>query len=114
MIASMDEHIWVKVPNGTNLSPGDNGVYKLLKSLYGLKQAPRCWNNMLNQYLIDKNFERLEADPCLYVKVLTINEKGIVKTQFMIMAIYVDDLIIAALTKNLITNIEAFLKRNLK
>jgi Reverse transcriptase (RNA-dependent DNA polymerase) len=72
-----------------------------------LKQAPRCWKNILNQYLIDKKFERLEADPCLYVKVLTINEKGIVKTQFMIVAIYVDNLIIAASTKKLITNIKA-------
>ena len=112
--APIDEHIWVKVPDGTNLPPGDNGVYKLLKSLYGLKQAPRCWNNMLNQYLIDEKFERLEADPCLYVKVLTINENGIVKTQFMIVAIYVDDLIIAASTKNLITNIEAIFEKKFK
>jgi hypothetical protein len=40
--APINEHIWDKVPDGTNLPPGDNGVYKRLKSLYGLKQAPRC------------------------------------------------------------------------
>jgi Reverse transcriptase (RNA-dependent DNA polymerase) len=49
-----------------------------------------------------------------YVKVLTINVKGIVETQFMIVAIYVDDLIIAASTKNLITNIEAIFEKKLK
>ena len=72
---------------------------------------------MLNQYLIDEKFERLEANPCLYVKVLAINENGIVKTQFMIVAIYVDDLIIAASTKNLIISsliLKLFLRRNLK
>ena len=63
--APIDEHIWVKVPDGTTLPPSDNGIYKLLKSLYGLKQAPRCWNNLINQYLIEKKFVRLEADLCL-------------------------------------------------
>jgi hypothetical protein len=38
--APIDEHIWVKVPDGTTLPPGDNGIYKLLKSLYRSKQAP--------------------------------------------------------------------------
>ena len=42
--APITEDIWVQVPNGTHLPPGDNGIYKLKKSLYGLKQAPREWN----------------------------------------------------------------------
>ena len=35
------QDIWVQVPQGTDLPPGDNGIYKLKKSLYGLKQTPR-------------------------------------------------------------------------
>ena len=38
--AEISEDIWVQVPQGTDLLPGDNGIYKLKKSLYGLKQAP--------------------------------------------------------------------------
>ena len=41
MNALITEEIWVQVPKGTHLPPGDNGIYKLKKSLYGLKQAPR-------------------------------------------------------------------------
>ena len=37
--ADLDEHIWVKIPEGTRLAVGDDGIYKLVKSLYGLKQA---------------------------------------------------------------------------
>jgi Reverse transcriptase (RNA-dependent DNA polymerase) len=41
--AELDEDIWVKIPEGTRLAVGDDGMYKLLvKSLYGLKQASRC------------------------------------------------------------------------
>ena len=112
--APIDEHIWVKVPDGTTLPPGDNGVYKLLKSLYGLKQAPRCWNNLINQYLVEKNFVRLEADPCLYVKEIKFKEKEAIRTQFMIVAIYVDDLIIAASTKKLIQKLEAIFEAKFK
>jgi hypothetical protein len=54
--APLEEHIWVKIPDGTNLADGDNGIYKLIKSLYGLKQASRCWNNLINDYLIESGF----------------------------------------------------------
>ena len=37
--ADIDENIWVKIPEGTNLAAYDDGIHKLHKSLYGLKQA---------------------------------------------------------------------------
>ena len=59
--ASISENIWVKVPDGTELPPGDDGIYKLKKSLYGLKQAPREWNQCINEFLVKElHFERLE------------------------------------------------------
>ena len=39
--ASICKDIWVKVPDGTPLAPGDTGVYKLREALHGYKQAPR-------------------------------------------------------------------------
>ena len=58
----------VQLPKRNPVPDGDDGVYKLKKSLYGLKQAPREWNHMVNNFLISKKFERMEADPCIYKK----------------------------------------------
>ena len=79
------------------------GLYKLIKSLYRLKQASRCWNNLINDYLIESGFQSLEADPCIYVREIKVVVIGQTVIKFQIVALYVDDLIIAASNKNLIT-----------
>ena len=104
--ANLEENIWVQIPPGTKLATGDDGIYKLLKSLYGLKQASRCWNTLMNAYLIEKGFTRMEADPCIYIREVVIDVNGVKRTQYQLVALYVDDLIIAASTKNLITDFE--------
>ena len=43
-----------------------------------MKQAFRNWNNDINQYIIDNDFTRLEADPCKYAKNFEINNNGII------------------------------------
>ena len=76
--ADINEVIWVEIPEGTKLAANDDGNNKLQKSTYGLKkQAFRNWNNDNNQYIIDNDFTRLEADPCKYVKKIEINNNGI-------------------------------------
>ena len=100
--ADIDEDIWVKIPEGTKLATNDDGIYKFKKSLYGLKQASRNWNNDINQYLIDNGFTRLEADPCIYETVVN----GITNTKYLMVALYVDDLLIAGSTKNMVTQLE--------
>ena len=112
--AELDEDIWVKIPEGTRLAVGDDGIYKLVKSLYGLKQASRCWNNLINAYLVENGFKRMEADPCIYIKEFQVDEKGVQKTQYQIVALYVNDLIIAASTKNLLTALEGVFESRFK
>ena len=113
--ADIDEDIWVKIPEGTKLAANDDGIYKLNKSLYGLKQASRNWNNDINEYLISNDFTRLEADPCIYVKIIETNNNGTIITHYQMVALYVDDLLIAGSTKNLVTKLESlFSKRNTK
>ena len=112
--APLEENIWVKIPDGTQLPTGDNGIYKLIKSLYGLKQASRCWNNLINEYLIESGFQRLEADPCIYVREIQIEINGEIVIKFQIVALYVDDLIIAASNKNLITDLEKVFEARFK
>ena len=64
--ADISENIWVQLPKVTPAVPdGDDGVYKLKKSFYGMKQAPWELNHMVNNFLISKKFERMEADPCI-------------------------------------------------
>ena len=77
----------------------------MIKSLYGLKQASKCWDNLINDYLIANGFQRLEADPCIYVREITVVVNGQTVIKFQIVALYVDDLMIAASNKNLITDL---------
>ena len=89
----IEEDIWVQLPKGSRPEGDeDDGVYKLKKSLYGLKQAPREWNKCINEFLVSIGFTNTEADPCIYKRT----EKGPNnKDQYTIVALYVDDLIIA-------------------
>ena len=82
--------------------------------LCGLKQASRCWNNLIDAYLIEKGFKRMEADPCIYIREFQSEDKGVQKTQYQIVALYVDDLIIAASTKNLLTALEGVFESRFK
>ena len=83
--APITEDIWVEVPKGTHLPPGDNGIYKLKKSLYGLKQAPREWNQMIDGVLLGMGFVPLKADPCIYKKTVRSLGNGIMKDQHYIL-----------------------------
>lgn len=78
------ETIYMKQPE--NYDDGTGKVCKLLKSLYGLKQASRNWNVKLNGVLVKAGFTRCKSDPCIYVR--RINDSMI------IVAVYVDDLLI--------------------
>jgi Reverse transcriptase (RNA-dependent DNA polymerase) len=110
--AELDDDIWLKIPKGTRLVAGDDEIYKLVKSLYGLKKASRCWNNLTK--LIEKEFKRMDADPCIYIKEFQVDEKGVHRTQYQKVALYVCDLIIAASTRNLLTALEGVLESRLK
>lgn len=97
----VEEDIYVIPPKG---SEGiDNGkVWKLKKAVYGLKQSGRCWNIKLNKVLVNLGLSQCKSDPCIYT---LRNNSG----QTLIVAIYVDDLLIFSNQKNLREN----LKKNL-
>jgi hypothetical protein len=63
-------------------------VCKLVKSLYGLKQAPREWHAKIDGFLVGVlGVSRSVSDECFYVRI----QAGIIA----IIALYVDDLLIA-------------------
>ena len=65
-------------------------VCKLKKSLYGLKQSARCWNQTLDNFLMANGYRRNGADNCIYVKSEKKDDGFI---SFVILAVYVDDII---------------------
>lgn len=78
-------------------------VCKLMKSLYGLKQASRCWNQKFSSFLQKFNFTVCSADPCVF-----INNNG--KTK-IILAIYIDDGLVAASDDDQIVPLLNYLKQ---
>jgi len=62
-------------------------VCRLNKALYGLKQAPRQWYAKIHDYLTRSlEFKSSMNDPCLYIRKTS--------SQILIIALYVDDLLI--------------------
>ncbi|GJW12069.1 putative RNA-directed DNA polymerase [Tanacetum coccineum] len=98
LYGDLDETVYMSLPEGF-FNPGDNRVCRLKKSLYGLKQAPRQWNAKLTQTLIEHGFIQSKSDYSLFTK----SESG----KFMVLLVYVDDIIIIG---NNVDEIEKFKK----
>ena len=84
----LKEVIYMRPPPGVNLSPGQ--ALLIRRSLYGLKQAARDWHERCVEELRKLGFEQCPADPCM----LRHKERGI------ILLLYVDDIPIAAKSKD--------------
>lgn len=80
-------------------------VCLLKKSLYGLKQAARSWNHEINEILLEIDFQQSKADACLYTKH---EDKG-----WIYLLIYVDDIVIAAESKEAIDRIRIAIQRRI-
>lgn len=101
----LDEDIYMKIPEGLKDEANEGKVCKLNKALYGLKQAPRQWYAKIHEYLVnDLKFESSMNDPCLYIRKAA--------EVILIIALYVDDLLIIGNSKVDINRIkEEFKKR---
>ncbi|RVW79949.1 Retrovirus-related Pol polyprotein from transposon TNT 1-94 [Vitis vinifera] len=90
LYGSMDNDIYMKIPEGFKLPETNNtkprSMYsiKLQRSLYGLKQSGRMWYNRLSEYLLKEGYVNNPICPCIFIKKS--------ETGFAIIAVYVDDL----------------------
>ena len=82
----LSETVYVQQPPGFVVGNGDK-VLKLRKALYGLKQAPRAWNAKLDRELLALGFVRSKMDHAVY------RRKN--RDSFLLVGVYVDDLIIS-------------------
>ncbi|RVW88003.1 Retrovirus-related Pol polyprotein from transposon TNT 1-94 [Vitis vinifera] len=90
LYGSMDNDIYMKIPEGFKLPDANNtkphSMYsiKLQRSLYGLKQSGLMWYNRLSEYLLKEGYVNNPICPCIFIKKS--------ETGFAIIAVYVDDL----------------------
>lgn len=77
-----------------------NNICKLTKALYGLNQAPRKWNLKMDKFLRSTGFQASPDDLCFYFP----RAKG--NKEVMIIALYVEDLLLAGEDTTEITHVE--------
>ena len=93
----------ISVDTSCSSSPKNltNQVCQLKKSLYGLKQAPRQWFSKLSSSLRDYGFQQSKTDYSLFTYQTT--------QAFVVILIYVDDLLIAGNDEHVITQVKNYL-----
>ena len=82
-----DKEIYIEQPIGYIIQGQEQKVCKLLKSIYSLKKYSRQWNIQFHNVVMSHNFEMIEEDHCVYIKSS--------KNNFVILSLYVDDILIA-------------------
>ena len=102
LYGDIDQELYVQQPTGREDPKHRNHVCKLRKALYGLKQSPRIWYNTLAAFLGSLGFEPLIADYSVF-------RRGRV-----IIAIYVDDLLLVGPSKPEIQDIKSKLSERFK
>jgi len=98
------EEVYMEQPKGIIENP--NLVCKLNKSLYGLKQASRTWYQKIDNFLLEKGLKRLESDHNIFVMHSS--------KQSLLVAIYVDDLLITSSDLDCILHFKVLLGNQFK
>jgi len=80
---------------------GGDKVCLLRKAIYELRQASRCWNDRIDQVLREFGAKKSSADSCVYIK-----GSG---NDSIIIALYVDDILVASKDEKQISNFGRFL-----
>ena len=102
---TVEEDIYMQQPDSYLQQGKKHLVCKLKQSLYGLKQSPQCWNKVLTEFLMSGSFVQSSGDPCLYVQGDNCP---------VVVAAYVNDLIIATETEEEMQQVKELLQSHFK
>ncbi|OWZ02918.1 LOW QUALITY PROTEIN: Gag-pol Polyprotein [Phytophthora megakarya] len=91
LYGEVKERVFLAIPQGLEVDDPDA---VLDKSLYGLKQSAAVWHKRIRQAFIKRNFAPLQSNPCIFVRSFNNDD-------FIYIALYVDDMLIATPTKQL-------------
>eukprot|EP00038_Savillea_parva_P011415 m.197335 g.197335 ORF g.197335 m.197335 type:complete len:435 (+) comp20114_c0_seq1:521-1825(+) len=97
--SGLQERIYMRFPRGlrSHDEQGRELVALLHRSLYGLRQSSANWYRQLHDLLVSIGFRRARHDSCIFVK-------GSRTGNLTLMAVYVDDLLIACDVESTATN----------
>jgi hypothetical protein len=79
-------------------------VCKLKRFIYGLKQSSRQWYLRFHRAILLNGFMMIEEDHCVYVKRF--------KGSFIVLSLYVDDILLAGNDKDMIVATKGWLSSN--
>ena len=96
----LEEEVYMKQPEGFLAEGQEHLVCRLKKSIYGLKQSPRCWNQAIDAQLKLMGFKQSTSDPCICTS--TTESDGL-----FILAVYVDDILLAGKSQQKIAQVKA-------
>ena len=85
-------------PKGFIVEEKEDLVCKLKKSLYNLKQSPRMWYQKFDAYVLGLDVPWSNADHYVYTKY--------VDDQFLIVVIYVNDILFIENNKEMIKDVK--------
>ncbi|GJY57169.1 putative ribonuclease H-like domain-containing protein [Tanacetum coccineum] len=103
MYGKIKEEVYVCQPPGLEDPEFPDRVYKVEKALYGLHQAPRAWYETLSTNLLENRFQRGQIDKTLFIKR--------VKSDILLVQVYVDDIIFGSTKKKLCTEFEKLMHK---
>ncbi|GJU15483.1 putative ribonuclease H-like domain-containing protein [Tanacetum coccineum] len=102
-LQQIKEKVYVCKPPGFEDSVLLTGFIKVEKALYGLHQALRAWYETLSTYLLCNGFQRGQIDKTLFIKR--------VKSDILLVQVYVDDIIFRYTKKMLCTEFEKLMHK---
>ena len=100
----LEEEVYMDQPEGFSIGSKGQMVCKLKKSIYGLKQASRQWYIKFNTIITSFGFKENIVDRCIYQKI-----SG---RKFILLVLYVDDILIAANDLCILRETKDFLSEN--
>ncbi|GKC16778.1 putative ribonuclease H-like domain-containing protein, partial [Tanacetum coccineum] len=103
LYGKIEEEVYVCQPPGFEDPDFPDRVYKVEKALYGLHQAPRAWYETLSTYLLDNGFQRGKIDKTLFIRR--------VKSDILLVQVYVDDIIFGSTKKSLCIEFEKMMHK---
>jgi len=99
-----NKDIYMDKPLGFETKGQERKICKLKRSIYGFKQASRQWNVKFHQAILKDGFTMMEKDHCIYLKCSN--------NSFIILSLYVDDILITGNSKEMINTTKKWLSSN--
>jgi hypothetical protein len=98
----IQEEVYVRQPTSFENLKYSSRVYDLLKTLYGLKQAPRAWYSRLKMFSLEHGYVVGSVDKIIF----TLNHG----TDFLLVQIYVDDIIFDGPSHTLVSRFQEMME----